>query len=1625
MSFHPDSPIPSGSSSASVSSGSPVVPLYFRLRGGPRIPATPGRHLNTELFPYLAEEFDAAALEPDFFNSDSDTSDSTYHTTESPLPGRFDWEPYRREVSPAPSSPSTTDIFGYEAISPSPSVGSPLSSHTPVTLARSRSPSPSDQLVPYTPQESPADTPATVMADVQPTAGLPVVSGNSSVNFGSIPVLQTSDDWTRWSRMVRDCILLAGYGELLVDNDIGGQDHLRSLHARACAAMRTRCGYNAWTLIEDCITVPTALATLEDEFKPRGPGTFAILCQRFEEISLAQCKDVTDYVEQFRMVLNELRTLDKSLVFPGSFLVQKFLHGLGPSYNIFRTTFNQTRNILPEGNTPAISFDLTARAAIAEERTLNSQEEIKAYQAKHSRGSIQAFKATAGKNQVLEAVDICSHCGKRYHTKDNCFELHPALKEAHQKKKEDKKRKAKENKGQGGDKKSKTKNKDDSDDEPPSTNAFLSRMTTFMARTSAADLSDAWAIDSACNQHITDRRSAFVQYTPYKQMGPVTGIGGVELIPLGYGTVKLICNVNGKPEPLLIQNVVHCTGVGANLLSVSQFRAAGVRVTEFFGLQKGNSPRFTSSERGGLYFLDLWKHELPATIPEPEMKAYASLGLSTPQVHLWHERMGHLGEKNLRKLQDMATGINLDQPLVNVCTCEPCVYGRMKENPHKGNIEPGRYPLELIHTDLAGPFPIPGYAGQRYWMTFLDDYTKISEVEALIRKNEAFRALKRYLARHEHPARRCQRIRVVRHQAQCPWINFDDCTPVGNIDTIASDGTPDELHRQCHRLRMDGGGEYSSDEMKTWLLDTGIVAEVTTADQHQQNGASESLNRVLMDKLHPMLLAAGLHRKWWPEALKCANYLRNRSPTSGLDCTPYEMWFKEKPDLSHIRTFGAWAYVLKTEAKRKKLKDAKATLCKLVGYEGARIFRLVTAEGKIVRSSNVHFQAVKKQIEAPPPPPSPPAQKKPRLEAEAVGVVSRGNIEYVGASRPEASSSVEGEGFVLEGPIMPTDDKATASTDDQNLDPPLNTAEGEPEETAAVEETAPVQGNSTLSSHPELRPLQTPKNWVSSRENKGQNPHRVNRYALLASATSTEPYEPRTIREARQDYAWLKWQQAMKEEHDQLLTNDTWELVQPPKGRHVLSGKWVYKLKRGAHGEILRYKARWVVRGFEQREGIDFNETFATVVKPMSYKALFALAAALDLEIEQMDVKTAFLYGQITEEIYVQQPTGLEDGTERVCKLRRALYGLKQAPRVWYNTLTDFLKDLGFISLIADLSVYCRGHVFVAIFVDDLLIFGPSMDEINKLKKKLNKRFQMSDLGPAAYYLGMEITRDRPNRTIYLNQTGYLEKILKDFGLWDVKPVTTPMDTSVHLVKADEGFQASDHERTRYQSAVGSLMYAMMGTRADVAFAVSVISRFASNPDDSHWKACKRVFRYLRGSLEYNLTFSGPLQPLVGYTDADWAGDHDTRRSTSGFTFSLGSGVISWQSKRQPTVALSSCEAEYMGQTQATKEAIWLRKLLSQLDESYEEPAATVIFGDNQGAIALAKNPEFHARTKHIDIQHHFVRERVASGEVTMRFVPTSDQIADGLTKALCRDKFETFRRALGLELPRRITTSK
>jgi hypothetical protein len=527
-------------------------------------------------------------------------------------------------------------------------------------------------------------------------------------------------------------------------------------------------------------------------------------------------------------------------------------------------------------------------------------------------------------------------------------------------------------------------------------------------------------------------------------------------------------------------------------------------------------------------------------------------------------------------------------------------------------------------------------------------------------------------------------------------------------------------------------------------------------------------------------------------------------------------------------------------------------------------------------------------------------------------------------------------------------------------------------------------------------------------------------------ALSITDDDPRTVREAVNSEDSKLWKKAMVEEMDALDKNEAWDIVELPAGRKYVGRKWLFKKKFNAQGKVEKYKARLVAKGYSQVEGIDFGEIFSPVAKLTSIRFILSIVVAFDLEVEQMDVKTTFLHGDLEEEIYMKQPEGfvVKGKKELVCKLKKSLYGLKQSPRMWYQKFDTYILGLGFVRSRVDHYVYSKqvgNHfIYVVLYVDDMLLVGNNMDVIKEVKSQLSSKFDMKDLGVANFILGMEIKRDRANMKLWLNQRKYVEMILQRFNMHGSKSVKVPIPIGVNLSanqcpKTQE--EEEDMSHVLYASAVGSLMYAMVCTRPDIAHAVGVLSRYMSKPGKEHWTTVKRVFRYLRGTTSYGLCYQGRpgldrVVDIHGFVDADWAGDIDHRRSTSGYVFNLFGGAISWMRKRQVVVALSTTEDEYMAATHASKEAVWLQRLCSGIGLVQQ---AVRLDCDSQSAIFLAKNPAYHSKTKHIDVQYHFVRDMVEEKKVLLEKVDTLKNVADSLTKSVSIEKFSWCRVTMGI----------
>ena len=1037
---------------------------------------------------------------------------------------------------------------------------------------------------------------------------------------------------------------------------------------------------------------------------------------------------------------------------------------------------------------------------------------------------------------------------------------------------------------------------------------------------------DNWLIDSGASQHMTPDKRGLTKFERFSKPVEIKLADNSVLYSYGKGDVYITTYDGDKKVTILLKEVLYVPKIQHKLLSLSSMTEKGAQV-EFIGqsckININDKIYSIGHKHGKLYKLN--------SIPQNKDCCIGIAKDKPDLLSLWHFRYGHLGYDNILALKGkaMVNGMNIQTTdTVDKKSCEGCALGKQHRQPFpKKSDRKTCKPLELIHTDLCGPMSIPSVGGSRFFVLFIDDYSRYTCVYTIKHKSEVLEKFTEFV---EH---------------------------VENL-----------FGYRVTSLRSDNGTEYSSQAFAEYCKLKGIRRECTIPYTPQQNGVAERANRTIMESARSMLYHSNLPLAFWAEAVSTAVYLKNRSPTSSLkDMTPYECWYNRKPDVSNIRVFGCKTYVHIPDQKRGKL-DRKSVPCIFVGYpDNSKGYKLYNPESKqMVRSRDVIFLEDNFN------------HKLQDNEDKEMKLMANRDL-----MKPETES-------------VRLDYDNTVANDEQ-MNNPENSAQ-------EVDHARPQRKRAA----PDRLGAITGEWWN-----------------LTSSVVDNNEIEPKNINEAFNGNNSKEWKDAMCSEFKSLTKNHTWDLVDMPEDKNIVGCKWVFKVKHDDKGNIARYKARLVAQGYTQREGIDYEEVYAPVVKYNSIRTLLAIANELDLDVHQMDVKCAFLQGELEEEIFMQQPEGFidKDHPDKVCRLRKSIYGLKQSARCWNFAVNTFLKDTGYVQSNTDSCMYTKSFdkdgkkhlIFIAIYVDDVLLASNDASTLNEEKAKLSKHFEMVDQGEIHFCLGMKIKRNRAKKILSIDQRAYLENVLKRFKMLESKPVSTPMEAGKRykqLEKDEENVNIKE-----YQAAIGCLTYASIATRPDLSAAVGELSKFMSNPGKDHWSGIKRIMRYVKGTLNYGLQYesvgNGEIN-LSGYSDADWGGDLIGRKSTSGYVFKLGSSTVSWRSKRQSVVALSSTEAEYIALSMASQETIWIRHLLESMN--FKQKDATTLFEDNQGSIALAKNPKDHSRAKHIDIKYHFVRQAVEEKSIQLVYCPTENMLADILTKGLPKPRFEQLRLFLGVK---------
>ncbi|PKU76067.1 Retrovirus-related Pol polyprotein from transposon TNT 1-94 [Dendrobium catenatum] len=783
--------------------------------------------------------------------------------------------------------------------------------------------------------------------------------------------------------------------------------------------------------------------------------------------------------------------------------------------------------------------------------------------------------------------------------------------------------------------------------------------------------------------------------------------------------------------------------------------------------------------------------------------------------------------------------------------------------------------------------------------------------------------------------------------------------------------------RKIKSIRTDGGGEYVNHAFTRFLQLHGISHQISCPHTPEQNGVSERKHRHLIETTRTLMHTASVPYSYWPDAVLTATYLVNRMPSPNTNGkSPFELFHHRVPDYEHLRTFGCACFPLTPASLRNKLQPT-SQLCVFLGYaeqyKGYKCFDLTTH--KITISRHVTFDesyfpflnksstVIQKQTDNISP-----------YFLTPVSVVQKTNTATVNNSRPTDNPHTE------QCPVSSQDQLLIHNQSSQTIST-----------TNASSRTAP---------HPMLTRYKTGSLKSTNRLNLFHNQN-----------TKACPTDPSTYAEASK---FLEWRQAMAAEFLALQTQGTWTLIPRPPNSSILGCKWTYRTKRHSDGSIAKYKARLVAQGNHQEYGLDYTETFSPVVKLPTIRILLAIALHRDWPVHQMDVANAFLHGSLNETVYMSQPKGFEDNNnpDYVCRLNKAIYGLKQAPRQWYNTFTSFLLSIGFTHSKSDSSLFIFRKqnitLFLLVYVDDILFTGNDANAISNIIHQLHGKFAMKQLGRANSFLGIQIRKETDK--YFLSQETYARSLLQMAQLTRCNSLSNPTCT-----KLPKDFQPDPilGDPTMYRKLTGALQYLCL-TRPDIAYSVNLLSQHMHQPMPEHTYLLKRLLRYIKGTLQYGIPITKSNLLLTSFSDADWASDPISRKSTTGYCSFLGDSLISWTVKKQTTVARSSTESEYRALAALTADIAWLRRLLTDFGISQDKP--TELFCDNTSAIALANNPVFHARTKHIEIDHRFVRDHIQQQNIRILPISTTDQIADILTKSLSTPRFHLLRDKLTVQ---------
>lgn len=1085
--------------------------------------------------------------------------------------------------------------------------------------------------------------------------------------------------------------------------------------------------------------------------------------------------------------------------------------------------------------------------------------------------------------------------------------------------------------------------------------------------------------DSGASRHFFVDRADFITYEP-PSLNDAAGMTaeGRTFRVTGCGRIRKWVSLNGETIEITLDNALHAPGLSHNLVSLGCLVQKGVKIELESGgavmCAPDNTPFMRCKLEGAMFVIDF--------VQPPAAMSARSLSRPT-DLETWHRRLAHINEGTLREMarSNTVNGLAVTKMITNG-KCEDCIMGKHARRPFDAEIEPESAPYERVAFDVWGPARVQTTGGKTLMLIATDQGGAECAVWFLANK-----AAETTLA--------CLETFDVRAENQWGW--------------------------RVKIVRTDGGTEFKNEMWDKYCQRRGIVHETTTPHSSSANGVAERRNRTILDLARSMLSDSRLPAHYWGEAAATAAHVLDVIPSSRHPGkTPHEIRTGNKPDVSYLRPFGCLAYAKVPREEGASKLDMRSVKAVLVGYFGKGDYKLLErGSGRMFRSRDVIFEEGTAHRTLP--------DDRGGAPADLLDILDAQTGEANPDTQTDATNSRNAERKADRGTETATDN--AAATDRAPDVAPRRSAR------LAARMTDPS---------PQPEDPHAPDNEPESEEET---------YASMPGAMSTattdpdESWVPKSYSEAmrRPDL----WKGPMDQEMARMHERKVWRLVERPAGARTMKNRWTFALKYDADGKVTGRKARLVAKGFSQIPGVDYFATYASVVKYDSLRMNLAIGTALDYEIWQIDYTSAYLNAPTQVPILMEQPEGYEvrpsevyrvdvvtgervrgsmhgeadDEKSLVSLLDKAIYGTMDGANNWWHALDEDMKRLGYKRSDADQSVRSRHRngetTITSTYTDDTSGMSTSKTEAKAARKELGEKYDIKDLGEIKFVLGIRVTRDREKKLTTLDQEEYLKRTLEKFGMAECTPKYTPLPPGLVLSRTQAPATEEDRLYMKdkpFCEALGSLMYAQIGTRPDIAFAITSLSRFMSNPGKPHWLALLHVFRYIKATLSYRIRYGGPgyddYTPR-GYYDSDFAADIDTRKSVSGGVYLQAGGPTCWSAKFQDTVATSSTEAEYIALARAGEHVQWMYSALTEIGLGVPPPAS--LKGDNNGSIAIAENKRNHNRVKHIDVKYHYIRHAVEEGKVTIDYVPSADNLADLFTKPLPRPQHYKLCAALRL----------